>query len=230
MTTLTANRLATMPRVNLLPPEIAAAQRLRQLKMLLGLIVVGALVVVVLAWLYVGGQVGNAEDELTQAQTDGAQLQQEIATYAEVPQVFGEVEAAQTNLVTAMTPEIRWSFLLNDLSLTIPQTSRLKSLTFTNQAAAIQVDPNAGLNAVTTPYGEPTMGTVTFTGRSTNFDAVVSWLQTLNRSEALSDPTVTNVAENEDEETAGRFFDVESNAFLTPEAASNRYAQIETGE
>ena len=42
-------------------------------------------------------------------------------SYAEVPQVLAEVDAAQANLVTAMTPEIRWSFYLNDLSLTIPQ-------------------------------------------------------------------------------------------------------------
>jgi len=46
MTTLTPTRLAALPRVNLLPPEIAAAAKLRRLKAMLALLVVGALVVV----------------------------------------------------------------------------------------------------------------------------------------------------------------------------------------
>ena len=39
MTTLTPTRLAAMPRVNLLPPEIAEAARFKRLKVMLGLLV-----------------------------------------------------------------------------------------------------------------------------------------------------------------------------------------------
>jgi Tfp pilus assembly protein PilN len=219
-----------MPRVNLLPPEIAAAQRLRRLQVILGAAVFGVLALVLLAWLVVGSGVGSAQDELTQAQGESSQLEQEIASYSEVPQVYGDVETAQGNLTTAMTPEIRWSFFLNDLSLTMPKTSRLDSLAFLNTAAAAQLDPTAALTPTTTPLGEPTMGTVTFTGKATGFDAVAAWLQTLGRSKALSSATVTNVAEVDSEESSGHLFDVASNAFLNANAASNRYLQVEAGE
>ena len=74
-----------------------------------------------------------------EAQAEDAQLQADVATYAEVPQVLAEVDVAQANLVTAMTPEIRWSFYLNDLSLTIPRTTRLTSMTAVNAAADAQL-------------------------------------------------------------------------------------------
>jgi Tfp pilus assembly protein PilN len=230
VTTLTPTQVAIMPRVNLLPPEIAAADRLRRLKLVLGGAVFGVLLLVLFGWFLVGRSLGSAQDELTQAQTEGNQLNQEIASYSEVPQVYSEVDAAQSDLVTAMTPEIRWSFFLNDLSLTMPKTNRLKTATFVNTAAAAQVDPAAALTPTVTPLGEPAMGTATFTGRATGFDAVAAWLQTLAKSKAYSTPTVTNVAEVDSEGTAGRVFDVESNAFLNVNAASNRYQQVEAGE
>jgi Tfp pilus assembly protein PilN len=228
MTTMTPTRLASMPRVNLLPPEIAAAERLRQLKLLLGLLVVGALVLVGMVWFFVSQQVGGAQDDLAQAQAEGAALDQQIASYAEVPEVYGQVDVAQANLVTAMTPEIRFSFYLNDLSLTIPKSSRLTSLVFANTASAIQMDPNTQVQY--TPSGQPVAGTMTYVGRSTSFDAVATWLQSLGKSVGVTDPTVTNVTEAEDASTVGKFFDVESNAYLTPEASSGRYAQVENGE
>jgi Tfp pilus assembly protein PilN len=92
------------------------------------------------------------------------------------------------------------------------------------------MDPTSQAALVTTPLGEPTMGTVTFTGKSTGFDAVAAWMQTLGRSDSLSDPTVTNVAAADSEDTKGKVFDVESNAFLNANAASNRYLQVGTGE
>ena len=71
MTTLTPTRLAQMPRVNLLPPEIAAEAKLKRLKVILGLTVLAVMALLVLAFLWVSGQVGSAEEELATAQTDG---------------------------------------------------------------------------------------------------------------------------------------------------------------
>ena len=79
MTTLTPTRLAQMPRVNLLPPEIAAAAKLRRLKIMLGLLVLGAMVLVVLGSSSPAVSIGGAEESLVDAQTEGAQLQAEVA-------------------------------------------------------------------------------------------------------------------------------------------------------
>lgn len=232
MTTLTPTRLAQMPRVNLLPPEIAQAAKLKKLQVMLGLMVLAVMALVVMIFLLASGQVGGAEEDLSAAQAEGSDLQAEVASYAEVPLVLAEVQAAQDDLVTAMTPEVRWSFYLNDLSLTIPKSTRLSTLTAVNNAAAAQLDPTGvtALTVPTTPLGVPTMGSITFTGKSNNFDAIASWLQTLARQEGFIEPTVTSAVASEEADTVGKFYDVESTTQLSQEAASDRYLEIATGE
>ena len=46
-----------------------------------------------------------------------------MTKYADVPKVYAAVDAAEAQLKLAMGHEIRYSFVLNDLSLTIPPTS-----------------------------------------------------------------------------------------------------------
>ena len=248
MTTMTQTHLAAMPRVNLLPPEIAAAARLKRLRAMLGLVVAGIAVVIVLLFVLASGQVGAAQSDLDAAEAVGAQRTAEKANYAEVPLVYASVETAQQNLATAMTPEIRWSFYLNDLSLTIPRTTRLSGMTAVNDAAATQLAGGATLpgatttppttsttttGTTTTPAPAPvvaTMGSISFTGKSTDFDAVAAWLQSLTKVQGYSDPFVQNIAKADSTNTVGEWFDVESSTKLDFEALSNRYLQIGTGE
>jgi Tfp pilus assembly protein PilN len=231
MTTLTPTRLAAMPRVNLLPPEIAAAAKLKRLKALLVMVVLAVMVVLGLGYLVVSSQVGSAEEELANAQAEGATLQAEKATYAEVPQVYAAVNTAQQNLATAMAPEIRWSFFLNDLSLTIPRSTRLTSITAVNDAAAAQLtgDVTTAEGAITS-LGNPTMGSIAFAGKSEDFDAVAAWLQSLARQNGYLEPYVQNIAQADAQDAKGTWYDVESNTQLSPEAASMRYEQIANGE
>lgn len=231
MTTLTPTRLAQMPRVNLLPPEIAAAAKLKRLKAVLGLTVLAVMALLVLAFLWVSGQVGGAEEELATAQATGNVLEAEVATYAEVPQVLLAVDTAQADLATAMTPEIRWSFYLNDLSLTIPRTTRLTDITAVNEAAAAQLTGTVTTaEGVVTPLGEMSMGSMTFSGKSTDFDAVAVWLQSLARQEGYIEPSVQNVTRADSEGSSGTFFEVQSTTQLSLEASSGRYLQIANGE
>ncbi|MCZ3390185.1 MAG: PilN domain-containing protein [Actinomycetia bacterium] len=228
MTTLTPTRLAQMPRVNLLPPEIAAAARFKQLRVMLGAIVLGSVVLLVLAFLFTSSRIGAAEDSLVQSQAAGARLDKDISSYAEVPQVLGAVDSAQTNLATAMTPEIRWSFYMNDLSLTIPRTTRLTKLEAVNLAADAQLT-GALTGQPLTPEGAVSVGSVTFSGKSTDFDAVASWLQTLAKQKGFLEPSVQNVTFST-ADTTGSFYDVESNTQLSLEALSGRAMQIANGE
>jgi len=247
MTTMTQTHLATMPRVNLLPPEIAAAARLKRLRAMLGLAVAGIAVVVVLLFLFASSRVGAAQDELDAAQAVGAQRTAEKANYAEVPLVYASVETAQQNLATAMTPEIRWSFYLNDLSLTIPRTTRLSTMTAVNDAAAAQLAGGSTLPAAPAPTTDGTttdgttttpppvpvvanVGSITFSGKSTDFDAVAAWLQSLTRVDGYSDPYVQSITNADSTNTVGDWFDVDSSTKLNIAALSNRYLQIGTGE
>ena len=67
MSTLTIDRLATLPRVNLLPPEIEEQRRFRKVQIGLGAGVVAAVGVVGALTLLASGAVGDAQHRLGQA-------------------------------------------------------------------------------------------------------------------------------------------------------------------
>jgi Tfp pilus assembly protein PilN len=103
-------------------------------------------------------------------------------------------------------------------------------MTVVNDAAVAQLSPTAVATVPVTPLGSPSMGSITFSGKSTDFDAVAAWLQTLARQQGYIEPSVQGVTRNETTDTVGKFFDVESSVWLSPEAASGRYLQIANGE
>ena len=221
MTTLTTARVSEFPRVNLLPPEIAEAAKLKRLQGLLGLLVVGAIVLAGLLFFWANGQVSSAQEELTGAETEGAQLKTEVASFAEVPQVLADLDAAEASLVQAMTPEIRWSFYLNDLSLTIPNSVRLSSLSAINRVAAEQTTGTTLVPA--TPLGDPTMGTIQFDGKARSYNDVASWLQSLAQQQGNEEPSLSSASRAEDLKVGVLYT---TSTYLTIKAASNRYEQI----
>ena len=95
MSTQTTTRLATLPRVNLLPPEIEQQRRFRHVQVGLGGAVLASLVVAGALVVAAGAQVGKAQDDLDANKAQATQLQSKVAEYAEVPLVYGQVEAAR---------------------------------------------------------------------------------------------------------------------------------------
>ena len=117
MSTATATaegvRLTLMPKVDLLPPEIAAEATFRKLRLGLGLGVAAAVGVVGLLWYSAHTQVAGAQSELTAAQATQLQLQGEVTKYADVPKAYASVQSAEAQLNAAMGHEVRYSFVLN---------------------------------------------------------------------------------------------------------------------
>jgi gas vesicle protein len=111
MSTLTLTREDTstsvlVPRVNLLPPEIAEAARFRRLQGVMAGAVVGAVALVLLLTVAASSQASSAKSGLDQAQATSQTLQTQVNQYAEVPQVYAAVANAQTQLVSAMGNEV----------------------------------------------------------------------------------------------------------------------------
>ncbi len=197
-----------LPRVNLLPPEIAEHARVRRVQ--LGL--AGGLLatVGVVAVLYAGAtaSVADATEELSAATARGASLQADVRAFADVNDVYDDAAAAQTMLSTAMGQEVRYSTFLDDLSKTVPEHVWLKNVTFT-QAAPV--------GTATTPG----IGTATFTGVGFRHDDVATWLETLAAQDGFADPYVSDA-------TAGKIGERRTVTFtstvtLTSDALSGRY-------
>ena len=221
MSTLTARetstRLATLPRVNLLPPEVEERQRFRRVQIGLGLAVVGAVAVVGALALLANGQVADAQAELDAETARTSTLEAQVATYAEVPLVYSQVEAGKAQLSLAMGQEVRWSYFLNDLSLQTPSKVWLTSMTVT-QTVDGAVDP---LAAASTGYLVQGVGSVTFEGRGLAHNDVAAWLDALAKQKGLTQPYFTSSKE----ELIGveKVVTFSSQAAVTEDAFSGRY-------
>ena len=214
--TETTTTLVTLPRVNLLPPEIGAARRLRTLKAGLGagvgasVLVVGALV------LLAAGQVSAAQDDLDASKARGTALQAETTKYDEVPAVYAAVAAKQAQLELAMGREVRWSYFLNDLSLTTPGKVWLTSVAITQN-----VDQSAVAAPVAPTYGTTGIGTLVVRGSGGTHNDVAAWLRSLAGQKAVADPYFTRSTEEKIGDQDSVSFD--SQAVITEAALSGRF-------
>jgi Tfp pilus assembly protein PilN len=193
MSTLTgrdvSTRFATLPRVNLLPPEIDEQRRFKRVQGLLGIGVLASVGVVGALFLVANGQVTSAQDELSSQQAKGRSLDAQAAKYAEVPLVYAQVDAARTQLAAAMGQEVRYSYLLNNLSLNTPGKVWLTSMTVEQPDTATIAAPSA----VAAPdYLTPGIGTLVFQGHGYTHNDVAAWLKALATTDGLAQPYFTS--------------------------------------
>ncbi len=203
-----------VPRVNLLPPEIVQGRKLRRTKGVLA----GSLTVLVAA-LGVGyvTQVNakhSAQDELSQAQAEGAKLQAEQAKYADVPRTIAAIDAAETTREVAMAQDVEWYRTLTNVALTLPQNVWLE--TFNLQLSA-------GTNAAATPAAgtTPGIGVLTVEGHAKTHPDVATWLDVLGRQPGMADAYFSQSTRTKVGSSA--VVDFSSTATITDEALSHRY-------
>lgn len=211
----TATSFAALPQVNLIPPEIAEQRRLRQLRLALGGVVL--LAVVGVGALYQSGQssVASAQQQLTSATQQDAQLQQQLGKLSNVNTVNQQVNAVKALYLNAMGDEIQWSHYLTDLSLMIPSNVWLSSI------QASETSPSTGV-AAAAPGATSGYGTVTFTGTAFSHDDVATWLESLAKEPGYTDPYFSNSTEQLDGPRVVVKFS--STVTLTQQALSGRAA------
>lgn len=199
-----------LPRVNLLPPEIAERRVLRRVKLVAGLAVLASAGVVGLMTLSAAAAVGDANERVDQAVAQTASLKAQTAQFADVTRIYGEAAAAERLLVQAMGEEIRYSRFLNDLSLTIPDNVWVSSVVFSQKPVV------AGVGATV-----PGIGEVTVNGIGFSHDDVAIWLESLADQKGYADPDFSKATEK----LIGPRPVVEftSTATLTADARSGRF-------
>jgi Tfp pilus assembly protein PilN len=227
-----------MPRVNLLPPEIERARRLRRTQ---GVLAGGLLGVVALLGAGYGYEVHarhGAEQQLADVQAQTSVLQREQARYADVPRTVAAIDAAAAARESAMSGDVEWSRTLTDFSLTLPQNVWFSNVTLSvaNPSAAA-VGAAAGSGTAATPGAAATsgtaatsgvaattagtIGTVTVQGTARSHRDVASWLDTLAKQQGMSNPYFSSSQKDKiGTKTVVKF---SSTATLTADALSNRY-------
>lgn len=203
-----------LPRVNLLPPEIEQRRTFRRVQTGLGGAVLTSVALVALLYAGAASAVSEAETDVAETTAVGTSLRAESTQYQDVTAVYAQAAAAKAMLAQAMGEEVRWSRLLNDLSLTVPDDVWVKNVAFTQAPAAV---PTAG----TTGTVPASIGTVTFSGVGFGHDAVAVWLESLAEQKGYADPYFSNAAES----LIGtrKVVTFTSTTTLTPDALSRRY-------
>ncbi|MCU1587486.1 MAG: Fimbrial assembly family protein [Frankiales bacterium] len=205
---------AVLPRVNLLPPEIAERQAARRIQVILGAALVAVVVLIGLVYVAATHGVTAAQDDLTAAQNDHTRLQAQATQYSNVNAIYAAADAAQAQLVTAMGDEVRFSQLLTSLSLSIPSSVWVSSISMSQTPLT------------TSTVGTPTIGSFTVSGTGFSHNDVGLWLESIAGVKSYSDPYFSSSTEG----LLGtrKIVTFTSNANLTPQAMSHRYSQTQT--
>ncbi len=179
---------ARTARVNLLPPEIEQARRLRrtQVGLGVGLVAVVAVVGGVYA-LQVNAKNQAAEDlAVTKAQT--VRLQAEQAKYADIPRTIAAIDAAQTARTTAMSQDVEWFRQLNNFALTIPKNVWMTNMTLGLATGSAAAPAATTATAPAAPTAAPTnVGVLTVQGVALSHPDVATWLDVLARQPGMAD-------------------------------------------
>ena len=206
---------ATVPRVNLLPPEILEARGFARTQRLL---VAGVVAVILLAgagtwWASTG--VSAAQAKLDVAQTESSRLQAEKAKYVAVPQVNAQVDAAELARQQAMSLDVLWYSYLNQIALATTQAISLTSVTASIAAPAAGSDPLA-------PTG---IGSLKIDGTASSYDDVAGWLEALDRITGIKGTELnsTTGSSGSADTTSDGGVTFAGTSTLTPDALSHRY-------
>jgi Tfp pilus assembly protein PilN len=212
---LVGTSVGSLPRVNLLPPEIAEKAAFRKVQMGLGCAVLAAIGIVGLLYASASSSVSSAQQSLDSETAKTTSLQAQSAKYRDVTATYSAAAAAQAQLTTALGDEVRYSQLLNDLSLSVPSTVWLKSLAFTQTAAAA--------TAPATTAAPAGIGTVTVAGVGFTHDDLAVWLESLAALKTYSNPYFSTSSEL----LLGsrKVVNFSSTATVTPAALSGRYTK-----
>jgi Tfp pilus assembly protein PilN len=224
----TSDTVTVLAAVNLLPATYARRAAVRRAKVFAGIAVVIALLLALLGWLIAMQKETAAQEALDAATAERALLQAEAVKYSDVPKVFAAVADAQGQLKLAMGNEVRWSFFLNDLALTMPKGVSLDTLALTSPPPGASPLATAPSSVGASSAGEPTsgagvpgLGTMNVSAKAFTYNTVANWLDSLAKLPTIADPYVGSISAGTEEGT--KIVTYSSTGNITAEALSNRY-------
>lgn len=205
-------------RADLMPRTVIERTRATRGKRVAIGIVAGTFAAVCGLWFLAELGTAEAQEELVVAQSQSAEVQAELAPYRDVPVAFNAADTAAEALNAAMGREVKWSFLLNQLSFSTPSGVTLDSVLGQIGTVAATSDQASSALPVTSP-----VGTMTFAGKAESFGKVGAWLDSLDSLEDYAFPFLSTASTDNGDQGFEPSVDFSSNAELTEEAWSGRY-------
>lgn len=215
---------ATVPKVNLLPPEIFEVRRFRRVRQGLGVAILAVVAGAALATYWAQTEVDAARTDLDTAQSEVTTLQREQVKYAEAPRTIAQVEAAETARATAMTNDVLWHRFLSNVASVTPDGVDIQSMNVALAAATAAQPGQPAAAATAAPLTPVGIGSVTAEGEATSYGRVASWLDSVVRANGLDSSTLTTATLKDASGTAEDSpVTFGSGAIVTPKLLSHRY-------
>jgi len=195
-----------MRPINLLPPEVGQQKARRRRLGLLAFAGVAYLVLLGFGYLVYGGRVDDARRDLEAQNSIVQTLERQIVGLADSGELANRYEARADLVRTALSTDIDWGILMNDLARLLPPRVWVEN--FSGVAVTV-IKP--GLT-----------GQVTFSGVGFDFPDVSAWLRTLDSEQfaGITGSWVSSIAQGSvgDEDVVT----FTSTAALTSAAVTNR--------
>jgi Tfp pilus assembly protein PilN len=169
-----------MRQINLLPPEIAQRRRVREVTILIGAAGLAVLALLIVVFFVQTARLASERGRLEDVQSQNAALQRKVDSLQALAQLETTLKTKEQLLGQLTQNEVRWSVLLNDVSLVIPSDVWL-----TNFSGSIQASLGATL-----PPGEP-VGNISLAGSSFTHLDVAKWLSRLALVREFTFPYLT---------------------------------------
>lgn len=173
-----------MSQVNLLPPDILAAQRQRRMAGVVALAGVGVIGLIFAFYLLQVGRVSGIRDDIQRQEQTNRSLQADIEQLQRFDELRARAQAKQELLNQVFANEISFSGLLMDVSRVIPSTAALTSLTAAKEEGEVATGGSTLL-----------LGRIDVAGLAADYDTVASWLTRLERVRGWVNPWVTSIAD-----------------------------------
>ena len=169
-----------MTQVNLLPTEVREGQKSRRALAAVILAVGAAVFLLLFIYTLQTARLANANHKLADQQAKNQGLQTQIDSLQQFAQLKAEVALRQTLTQQALTNQVRWSGVLRDISMVIPNQMWLTSMNAT-------VSDTLQGGAAATPGAPPVVGaqtlvgTIQFQGVASDNPTIALWLSRLVR-------------------------------------------------
>lgn len=204
-------------RVDLMPEEVWQSRRFARARGWMAASVVVSLLGCAGAWWLASEDAAQAQDELATAQAQTVALQAEAAQYASVPAMVASVDRAKGALDIAMATDIEYYRYLAQLGAVAPEGVWFSDLTFSAvPLGTVAADPLAPTD---------TVADLSMTGAALSYQEVASLLDAVDGVTAIDHVMFANTAYQDDGSKEKPFVEFQTNAKLTPDAYSGRYAR-----
>ena len=169
-----------MTQVNLLPTEVREGQKSRRALAAVILAVGAAVFLLLFIYTLQTARLANANHKLADQQAKNQGLQTQIDSLQQFAQLKAEVALRQTLTQQALTNQVRWSGVLRDISMVIPNQMWLTGM---NAQVSDSLQSGASATAGTPPVTGPQtlVGTIQFQGVASDNPTIALWLSRLVR-------------------------------------------------